>query len=455
MVAFCSVGGLIVNCISDGEVGGAEWCLSAIGAWLRITCFVLCLAISSAGIASAQSAVPVPMTAANQPVDWWLAFKFNGAKFPGCANDAVRQCVFGGNPGPYRSWSQQFAYASIKQPTLQSGVSCLGDSDADPVGATFKQVFNGMPHYVIWNDQFYDDPKIAGCTKECGSPWGHSKGVVAWDDDGNGFVMQGTTPAWPISGRPGLEKGTGGNTLGCTSDNNVEFSQHYFALRLTQDDLITVLGALANASVVTDPNNKQIVDNGGPPDVQAAVSKLGKKSSSRDFTFDRLSTGIRLISKPSLMHVPPWQMVSSLLGGIPIRTANWSSVTPGLIGSTTNSTPITCWDDKLTQKPGAVEIATTGQYGAITFGLTGAQAPGAADHNHAKLGVSTSPGSNLTIFGDMNQQGTLTGGDCGASQNGRGGLFFIVDDLKLHDSVAQLLKGSSAPLDASDPGSHN
>src|SRR5947199_2640123 len=34
----------------------------------------------------------------------------------------------------------------------------------------------------------------------CSSPWGHSKGVLAWNDAGEGFVMQVSTPSWPASG---------------------------------------------------------------------------------------------------------------------------------------------------------------------------------------------------------------------------------------------------------------
>ena len=50
-----------------------------------------------------------------------------------------------------------------------------------------------------------------------------------------------------------------------------------------------------------------------------------------------------------------------------------------------------------------------------------------------------------TIFGDMNQQGALSG-KCASSQNGRGGMFFILEDQALHDSVAALIDGNSAPV---------
>ena len=46
----------------------------------------------------------------------------------------------------------------------------------------------------------------------------------------------------------------------------------------------------------------------------------------------------------------------------------------------------------------------------------------------------------------MNQQGdALVAGDCDSSQNGRGGLFYVVDDAGLFNSVKDLITGSTAP----------
>ena len=93
-------------------------------------------------------------------------------------------------------------------------------------------------------------------------------------------------------------------------------------------------------------------------------------------------------------------------------------------------------------KPGQVEIATTGHSNGKEFGLTGGGGP---NFNHAKIGVSTSSNGHLRVFGDMNQQGTATGKNCSSSQNGRGGLFYVVDDAALFDSVTKLISGASAP----------
>jgi hypothetical protein len=355
---------------------------------------------SGKAYAETARAAPVPLLERGRPVDWWFVFKFNSASFPGCGGSAARVCRFGGDVQDYKAgFGQQYVYASSENHALQKGSDCAGDTTADPVGATFDEVYNGSFHYVVWNDQFYDDPPIAGCSGSCGKPWGHSKGVLAWNEAGEGFVMQVTTPSWPASGSRKVPRGTDGNTLGCIADDNVEVSQHFFALKLTKGDLVKVLTALGNASVATDPLNAQVVDNGGPADVQELVFRLGKKSVSTRLSDDTLSSGVRLISKPSRLHVPPWQMVSAVLGGVPLRAATWWAHPK--IGSTTRSTPIACWSASL-GKPGAVEIATTGHWQTTTFGLTGGSG---RNFNHAKIGVSISGAHHYVIFGDMNQQG--------------------------------------------------
>src|SRR5882724_10331 len=213
--------------------------------------------------AAVAQAAPVPLLAKGHPVDWWFVFKFNSASFPGCSAGSSRVCTFGGKVKPYPiGFSQQFAVASSESKTLRQEEGCAGDTTNDPLGATFDEVYNGSFHYVIWNDQFKSDPNVAGCGEGCSAPWGHSKGMLAWNDEGNGFVMQVTTPSWPAAGSKTHRRKTDGNTLGCIKDDNVEVSQHFFAVKLTRDDLIKVLKALKNASVVTDPTNPQIVNNG-------------------------------------------------------------------------------------------------------------------------------------------------------------------------------------------------
>jgi len=392
---------------------------------------IVCLAAVLIESMSAQSGTLAPLLAPGKPVAWWFAFKFNSASFAGC--DTTRTCAFGGSVQSYKEYGQQFAFASSENPTLQKGGGCVGDTVKDPVGATFGQVYNGTAFYVIWNDQFYNDPM-----ETMASPWGHSKGMLAWNAAGEGFVMQVSTPSWPASGSSANPRKTDGNTLGCVKDDDVEVSQHFFALRLTKDDVVKVLRGLQNASIVTDPSKLQIVKNGGPQDVQALVKSLGKESTSKAVVKDTLSSGVQVFSKPSGLHVPPWQMVSALLNGVSLRAATWWAAPE--IPTTTPTSKISCWDDSL-GKPGPVAIATTGSWGGKTIGLKGGEG---TNFNHAKIGVSTSGSTPYTIFGDLNQQGSLDAPKCGSSQDGRGGLFYVMNNAALAKSIGDLIKGSTA-----------
>jgi hypothetical protein len=398
-----------------------------VGCWLQ------------AAPALAADDAPAPLLQkGGEAVDWWFVFKFNTTHFDGCGEDSgTRACPFGGKVQKYK-FSQQFVFASSKDGKLEKGKGCVGATMTDPVGASFDQVYNGSFNFLIWNDQFYRDPalKICGKSEGCTGTWGHSKGVLAWNDDGEGFIMQVTTPSWPGSGSKRRPRKSG-NTLGCVVTNNVKYSQHFFALKLTKDDLLKVLDALANASIVTDPGNAQIVRNGGPREVRDRVDELGKKSDSKTLIKEELSTGVMLISKPSRLNVPPWQMVSSVLESEGERTATWWASPQ--IYSTTKTTKIRCWPDgDELDRPGPVAIATTGQWEGEELGLKGGQ-------NHAKIGVTTSGSKQYAIFGDLNQQGTIAPPKCDRSQNGRGGLFFVVDDKALFESVTDLLDGDTAP----------
>jgi hypothetical protein len=391
---------------------------------------------------------PSPILPDGQQADWWFVFKFNAKDFPGCDSEQ-KTCRFGGYPVMYES-GQQYVYASNLNRTLQKGTGCLGNSYTDPVSATFNQVYNSSTavYYVIWNDQFYNQPIINGCNNACFAPWAHSKGMVAWDDNGNGFVMQVSTPSWPASGSKANPRVSDGNTLGCVYDDDVYLSQHFFALKISKDDLIQVLLALQNAAVVTDPTNPQIVKNGGPDDVMALVNVLGRQPGNneiyRQATKVTLSKGVHLISKPSSLNVPPWQMVSALMGGVSLRVASWYG-DPNPIPSTTIFTTISCWAPNL-GTAGPVEIAKYGHWEKYAFSLQ-------EDANHAKFGASDDPSRTYAIFGDMNQQGALTLSEatpsCALSQNGRGGTFYVVDDPTLQASVLGLI--SPLPAKAAAP----
>ena len=252
---------------------------------------------------------PRPLLAKGRPVDWWFVFKFNASKpFAGCGPvKGERSCPFGGVPLTRGAFGQQFAFASSADEKLQPGTGCLGAQLTDPVGATFDEVYNGKYFYVIWNDQFYGDPKVCGSSANCTGHWGHSKGLLAWNEDGEGLIMQVSTPSWPGSGSRRFPRKSG-NTLGCVkTNNNLVASQHFFALKLGKDDLLKVLKALKTANVATNFKVAQIINNGGPKDVRDAVNLLGKtpaKADKFDIVHEQLSVVVNnkpvvLIAKPS------------------------------------------------------------------------------------------------------------------------------------------------------------
>jgi hypothetical protein len=407
--------------------------------FISIPCVISVFAVP--GYAQSQPA-PLLQKGASS-VDWWFAFKFNTKFFPGCVANAKRACIFGGSVQDYpKGFGLQSISASSVDPTLHNDNGCLGDSTNDPIGATFDEIYNGTYSYVVWNDQFYDDPDLPACKGKtfCDAPWGHSKGVLAWNDQGDGLVMQVSTPNWPGSGSASFPRHNG-NTLGCLTDNtgkpqnDVWVSQHFFALRLNKSDVIAVLGALQRASVVTKADaglgsQSQIIRNGGPDDIQKLVSELGQLSDDTSVLNSTLSSGVQIIAKPPNLQVPPWQMVSAVLGGVPLTVATWLTG-PHQIGDTKGGRP-GCWDQTL-GAPGAVTNADTGTWLKKVFGLTGGAS---SDRNHAKIGVSTP--AKYAIFGDLNQEGTLSA-PCNVSQNTRGGIFFVVENEALSASLGKLM----------------
>lgn len=423
---------------------------------------------------------PTPLAGPGQPVTWMFAYKFNAGSFPGWDNGSTPKYgtpgIFSGHTEDYpEGLSQQYVFATSENPTLVKGKGPIGATFSDPLGATFAQVYNQPGYfYILWNDQFYGNP-----IDTMDSPFGHSKGMAAWNEDGEGFVLQVSTPSWPASGchtvsrnskktidavRKNLKDSKGHpiqldyNTLGCIDDDDVEVAQHFFCLKLSKNDLVGVLNGLINASVVTDPKQPALCNNGGPEDVKNLVNQLGKKSKSTSVIETPLSTGVQLISKPSSLAVPPWQMISAKLKGLPLRVVSWWA--DPKIYSSKGGQALGCWDSSL-GNAGDVDIALTGSWNGVEIVLLG---DNGKSSNHAKIGISKDPAKPISIFGDENQQGALKVGydntgayakksqPCSSSQNGRGGTFYLLNDPKLHQSLTQLFNGKTA---GSDAGSTN
>jgi len=385
---------------------------------------------------------PQPLLNKTESVDWWFIFKFNAQTFPQC--ESQRFCPFGGTVQNYPTFGQQYVVWNRKTNSMVEGKNCLGTTENDPLGATFSQIFHTPYFYLIWNDQFFNlERPIAGVENYFPAPWAHSKGMLAWNELGEGIILQVSTPGWPAVGNVRFLRQTDENTLGCMQRNNLKLSQHFFALRLTKEDTIKILKALNNAGVPTDPKNRQIVQNGGPKEIQELVNRLGSPSKAKTPTMDTLSSGVKILSKPPEIHVSPWHFASSMLGGVGLRVAYyWENKAQNV--STTANTKISCWDKNL-KKPGPVEIAVTGSWKEKQFQLFAFGAMG----NHAKIGISLDPEKFYTIFSDMNQ-GILNGPNCGLHQNGRGGLFFIVQDKPFWEAMTNLLKGETLSTDTEE-----
>src|SRR5580692_10229593 len=100
----------------------------------RCRVFLACICVMPL---AAQEA-PTPLLRSGQAVNWWFVFKFNAQSGPACGG-ALRTCPFGGAVQHYYSFSQQYAFASSADGTLQQGTGCVGDTTTDPIGATFDQ----------------------------------------------------------------------------------------------------------------------------------------------------------------------------------------------------------------------------------------------------------------------------------------------------------------------------
>ena len=241
------------------------------------------------------------------------------------------------------------------------------------------------------------------------------------------------------------------NTLGCIDDDDIMVAQHFFCLKVNKADLLMVLEGLYNASVVTDPEIPALCNtSNSPADIQNAVSKLGRYIETAEVKTYDLSSGITFISKPSFLHVPPWQMVSAQLNELDLRVVSWWA-SPAIYSTKAGAVP-GCWAPGL-GTPGEVEIATTGIWKGVTFSVIG---DNYQNSNHAKLGISKDPKRPISIFGDENQQGALKVGydktgyyathtqQCDSSQNGRGGTFYVLKDQGMWESMTELFKGKSA-----------
>ena len=151
----------------------------------------------------------MPLTEKGKPVDWWFAYKFNVTSFRGCGDGAPKRvCLFGNtiNAKVGANFSQQYVFASSgggDKGKLTMGKGCLGMTTTDPVGATFNSSStNSSPFFLDLERPVLWRPRRSQAAAKATAihPWGHSKGMLAWNENGDGLVLQVTTPSWPAAG---------------------------------------------------------------------------------------------------------------------------------------------------------------------------------------------------------------------------------------------------------------
>lgn len=178
----------------------------------------------------------------------------------------------------------------------------------------------GLPHYY----------------STCSSPFGHSKGAMAYEKNGQGFFLQGTTPNWPDPSQKSTYA-----PLGCQLDNNVYLSQSFMGLTLNSDTFtdmapyiqaarvcstgtISCAGSDAAGHVIdynctseqTRNESWSILDTAFAGTSNSKInskSEVFKTSGGVQFTFTAHS---------SADDVPPWLIVANELG-VDLGVSSW------------------------------------------------------------------------------------------------------------------------------------
>ena len=478
---------------------------------------------------SENNFTPRPFIGSKDSVNWWFCFKFpfipdkNNYNF--CDKKLPQSCLTGSFHGPdnlpqvfikenfqckwdinpYESsyspnslikekvnflkknntyyknqWSLQYLIATDKEPKLKKGVGCLGMTNEDPLGSTFNQIYNNNCNYLIYNDQFYSDPISGPDIVAFGTGYAHAKGMLAWDNNGDGIWLQVTTPNWPKCGSKKFATSWDGNTLGCGLDNNIEASQHFFCICINKIDVINILNGYIQTFIITDNSKPQLVYllKNCPREIKKLVDQLQipefiktwdsscpknyPKGSRKPPQINKkylnmnlqgvgnIFKDIKVVFKPSKLRVPPWQYMSTMLNSVDIYSATWWQ--PPAIPSTPRNIKPDCPDwqsffgDKL---PGEVSIVKTGKWENIKFSLTASEI---SNKNHAKFGVGKI--DDICIFSDINQQGAVRCGSgiytckntappesptcCATGQNYRGGAWIILPNKILANSLREL-----------------
>ncbi|OQR98163.1 hypothetical protein ACHHYP_09047 [Achlya hypogyna] len=408
-------------------------------------------------------------------VDWWAIIKLPsqvttaaGKKVqshcdcptPACSSDASRASGL------------CYLYADSKNATFRYfrdlGYGCLGQGGNDPLSQTIKQK-QMAPYWAYYNDQFYAIAAGASASRQCSGTSAfnaHAKGMVAFDAVTGGFALQSSIPNFPDPSPPPATDAF--VPLGCQDENNVQYSQHLFAMSLGPEG-IERLGHGLQAARVCSANfykadaafmaSASLAAAAVPASVQSMADALTKpklaRTASKTLAYTtKAGSPVTSVFKAGTDALPPWALAAHALQ-TDVSAATWWD---GAYG-----TPTLCAGDVYADAPlgfclqSPLALGTDGTFaynvenlvsatfplpsGDVSWSLLGGVGAGG---NHAKWGLSTPRAAKageaqLSVFADLNMEGFPCSGSCSGSQGGRGGAFHALSVPALHDSLASLV----------------
>ncbi|CAK4090154.1 unnamed protein product [Aphanomyces euteiches] len=414
------------------------------------------------------------------PVSWWFVLKLpwqtRNAKGeyidtpcdcprPDCSNVNVEI-------QDERKFGLCYLYADANNSTLRYfrdvGFDCLGQGGNDPVSQTLRAGKNAT-YWAYFNDQYNGIAEKQDKKRTCSADDGfnaHAKGAVAFEADTGGFILQTSTPNFPDPTIASSDEQDDFVRLGCQHDNNVEYSQHLFAMSVGSDGIDLVGNAWHSARLCSANHYDDMVEMLASPALRqnkehavadALVNAEAVEKPSINVTFTTKGSrkvSISAVVKNKQSEVPPWAMVASAFES-DLSVASWWDEGYGI--------PTLCDGDKydstphnfcLTNNPIALRQDGTFPYNVenlmeasltlpskskLSWSLRGGRV---RDGNHGKWALATprhGQSSGLSIFGDMNMEGYPCSKTCSGSQGGRGGSFYGIQDADLHKSLVELI----------------
>ena len=407
---------------------------------------VLILALFA--LASSSSVVPIDWN--GNPVDWWIAIKLPADLL----NNSCPSPICTGSTYPDSYSGLACLYADANTPAFVYK-TCLGQGN-DALSNTLNQIWDGSsgssPYFQIWNDQFNVGMHSPDKSQGCEAPGAHSKGALAYDDDGNGWYLSATTPAFPdISTTPPE------NALGCQSDNNLKLAQQFFCFSLGSSDfqkLASTMNVCRFCARCDPASSCQNLDSSDLGTTLATAFDYDNNKGSSDCLYANISTfgvdgatplAITAVMKGNQALVSPWSLVATVLQTDLSVVSFWlaSPLLPTICAGdiwSDNCLRASINGSTLALNDYSVENIMKLTASGVSFNATEGQ-------NHMKWGVGTphdGSSSSWVIFGSMNQQGSAGDNACDSgcapgAQNGRGGDFFAFANATLWKSLTQMV----------------